>query len=106
MSHDPPPNTWLTSDAVEAFLRGRRDNDIKVNLRGILVPIQSVHYRPVADVYVIELVDGEDLRIALEPDRAPPHVWNFESQTWLCLSCKQVSTDPCQCGCHEEGAPT
>lgn len=65
---NPPPGTWLTSRLLAELLARRRDNDIKVDVGGILVPIQDVVYWPAADAYVIELVDGEDLRVALAPD--------------------------------------
>jgi hypothetical protein len=59
---------WLTSRPLAAFLASCRDNDIKVNIRGTLVPLADVHYNHSADTIVIDLVDGEDLRMALETD--------------------------------------
>lgn len=56
---------WITSRMLKEFLAARRDNDVKVNVRGILVPISDVRYNPHADAIVIELVEGTDLRQAL-----------------------------------------
>jgi hypothetical protein len=56
---------WITTRMLKEFLAARRDNDVKVNIRDILVPIADVHYDADADAIVIELVEGTDLRQAL-----------------------------------------
>lgn len=62
---------WMTSHLLAAFLGTHRDNDIKVRIRGTLVPIADVSYYSDADCIVLELVDGADLDIALRPDVTP-----------------------------------
>jgi hypothetical protein len=58
---------WITSRRLAALLASRRDNDVKVNVNGWLVPIRNVHYNAAVDTLVIELVADEDLRVALSP---------------------------------------
>lgn len=58
---------WVTSKALAECLTGRRDNDVKVVVNGIPVPIAAVYYEPEVDQFHIELVDGDDLRQALRP---------------------------------------
>lgn len=65
---------WLTSRGVARFLHGRRDNDIKVEVNGILVPIGRIYYSSIADSYVLELAEGLDLRVALTTDDPPDDV--------------------------------
>ena len=63
-----PPDdksTWMTSHDVAMALNRCRNNDVKVSIDGCLVPVANVQYDRFADVMVIELVDGQDLRIAL-----------------------------------------
>jgi hypothetical protein len=60
---------WVTSAKLVALLTGRRDNDVKVVLNGIFVPIADISYNSTADVFVIEMdEDCEDYRIATAPD--------------------------------------
>lgn len=57
---------WLCSHELVRFLGGRhRDNDVKVLLHGIYVPLAGVRYDRTADVFVISIdEDSEDYRIA------------------------------------------
>lgn len=65
------PSDWMTSARIARYLRGRRDNDIRVDVNGVYVPIRDVHYDSLEDVYVVDLIDGEDLRVALTTDPPP-----------------------------------
>lgn len=56
---------WITSRTLAKFLNTHRDNDIKVNINGTLCPLIDVYYDHSADTIVLELVEGEDLRVAL-----------------------------------------
>lgn len=69
MSED--TSSWLTSKPVASFLRLRRDNDLKVRVNGILVPVEDVYYDQHADSIVLELFHGEDYKMALMTDPVP-----------------------------------
>lgn len=58
---------WLTTKDLQEIFAGHRDNDIKVKIRGILVPLASASYHPIADCWVLEPYDGDDLETALAP---------------------------------------
>lgn len=62
------PADYLTSKTIIALLSSRRDNDVKVQIQGNLVPIKDIVYNVTADTIVIELVEGADYRIALSCD--------------------------------------
>lgn len=59
MTDHPNRDQWISSKDMAEFLSGRRNNDIRVRLRGVNVPIIDVHYDRMADMIIIEL-DGED----------------------------------------------
>lgn len=61
------PCQWMTSARLKRLLGEHRDNDVKVNIGGMLVPIAELTYWRTADCLVLELVDGEDLAVALTP---------------------------------------
>lgn len=64
-----PKEDWPTSKDIVNFLSGRRANDVKVQVRGIYVPVAGIAYNPAADVFVITLdEDHEDYRIAMAAD--------------------------------------
>lgn len=56
---------WITSMRLAKLLGEHRDNDVKVNINGTLCPLIDVYYDHSADTIVLELVEGEDLRLAL-----------------------------------------
>lgn len=56
---------WMSSHELAKRLLAHRDNDVKVIVNRIEVPIAEVFYRPDGDAVMIELYDGEDLRAAL-----------------------------------------
>lgn len=62
-----PPHDWMTSTRLTRLLAAHRENDVKVDIRGTLVPIAALNYDFSADCLVLELVDGEDLAIAIDP---------------------------------------
>lgn len=69
----------LTSYHLARLLDTHRVNDVKVRIRGQLVPIADVAYESVGDTIVIDLIDGPDLAVALTPgegwrpvDEEPP----------------------------------
>lgn len=58
-------SAWKTSRDIGSFLFGRRDNDVKVDIDGVFVPVADVYYNAAADAYVIELIDGEDFKTVM-----------------------------------------
>jgi hypothetical protein len=60
-------STWLSSHDLAEALGSTRDNDVKVDIDGILVPVAGVRYDHNADAVVITLVAGENLAVALSP---------------------------------------
>jgi hypothetical protein len=56
---------WITSKSLMESLSAHRDNDVKVEINGVLVPIAAVYYHPAADTIILKLADGEDLLMAL-----------------------------------------
>lgn len=63
-------STWLTTGALRDALDGHRDNDIKVEIRGVLVPLSEIYYLRAGDTWVLVPYDGDDLATALAPDIA------------------------------------
>lgn len=59
------PSSWMTSQELGRLLMAHRDNDVRVDVDGITVPIASAAYSPDADMILIKLVDGVDLAVAL-----------------------------------------
>jgi hypothetical protein len=64
---------WLTTRDVQQALAGRRDNDIKVEINGTLVPLTKIYYESAGDCWVLEPYNGDDLKGALlvGEDEAP-----------------------------------
>lgn len=59
---------WLTSKDLAEFLAKRRENDIRVSIHNIGVPIIDIYYDSADDVIEIFLdEDSEDYRTALSP---------------------------------------
>lgn len=54
----------ITSRPLADWLGKHRDNDVKVTVHNIQVPIGAAHYCDLADSIVLHLVDGNDLRQA------------------------------------------
>lgn len=46
---------WQTSKVLAAFLGSKRDNDVKVMIHGVPVPILDCYYSSAGDQFVIEL---------------------------------------------------
>lgn len=61
---DDEKDHWLDSHALAERLIGHRNNDVRVDVGGILVPVEKVGYDRAADVIVIHLYRGSDWRIA------------------------------------------
>lgn len=56
------------SHEVARDITDHRNNDLVVLINGRHVPVAGVRYDRTADQMVIDLVDGEDLAVALAPD--------------------------------------
>jgi hypothetical protein len=56
---------WLMTEDLQAALAGYRNNDIKVEIQGIGVPLAACYYEPAADCWMLVPYDGEDLKTAL-----------------------------------------
>lgn len=54
----------LTGRPLAGWLARHRDNDVKVYIHNVAVPIGAAHYCDLADSIILHLVDGEDLREA------------------------------------------
>jgi hypothetical protein len=66
---------WLSSRDLVEHLGSRRDNDVRVVINGILVPIAGIRYESLRDMYVIALDQFcEDYKIAMAPDETQPVV--------------------------------
>lgn len=65
--NNPNKDQWVTSRTLAEFLIGhQRDNDVKVLVNGILVPIIGLGYDPRADAITITLDEGGiDYRAAM-----------------------------------------
>jgi hypothetical protein len=59
----------LTAHDAADVLQAHRDNDLMVRVNGTYVPVVGVHYHGGGDFMVIRLEDGEELKIALLPER-------------------------------------
>lgn len=55
----------LTTRALAVWLNGRRDNDLKVVVHGLLVSVGSAYYDRRADAVVLVPLVDEDLRVAM-----------------------------------------
>jgi hypothetical protein len=68
-AHGPDDTSqWLDSHEVVRLIGKHRLNDVKVDVAGVLVPVDNVGYDPDADCIVIELYEGLDWRVALHTD--------------------------------------
>lgn len=57
---------WLTSADLVDFLTKHRDNDVRVNINDINVPLITCHYDRAADMLILEPdTDSEDYKIAM-----------------------------------------
>jgi hypothetical protein len=58
----------MTSRGFKDFFSRTRDNDVKIVINDVQVPVAALTYDPSSDNYLILPVEDEYYRIALEPD--------------------------------------
>ena len=56
-------DAWIDTRELARLLTQGRVNDVKVNVSGLLIPIQGAAYSSIADVVVIELAESLEKRI-------------------------------------------
>jgi hypothetical protein len=64
VTHDDKSQWWTSRDVLDFFVH-TRDCDVKVLVNDIPCPVGRIFYHPLADAYMIELVDGDDYKMAL-----------------------------------------
>lgn len=59
-----PSDDWLSTHDARDFLGHAGNADLRVDISGFLVPITDIRYDSLADMYVIDLFEGQELRHA------------------------------------------
>lgn len=121
----------MSSHEAVGFLRQHRNNDLFVDVRGILAPVAAIDYHNKADAIVVELIDGDAMQLLRDMDDG----WHTDlGHSYMSSSCLHATFDverqnlhaycqgttgacgekvparckfcvaPCRCACHRDPA--